>query len=91
MWRSLQNRQIQADPVIGLKTLESTHGIEPWKKTWKMGDLRLLGPEDQKGSNKSYSLDANLFCFTAVEVLLRTLAKAGTYYVDDPQDDYRKF
>ena len=53
-----------------------------------MGDLRLLGPEEQKGSNKSYFLHANPFpVLTAVEVLLRTLAKAGTYYVDDPQDD----
>ena len=33
MWRSLQNRQIQADPVVGLIKLESTHGIEPWKTT----------------------------------------------------------
>ena len=80
MWRSLQNRQIQADPIVGLKTLESTHGIEPWKKTWNLGDFRLLGPEDQKGSSKSYSLDANPFLFLiAVEVLLRTLAQACTY------------
>ena len=48
MWRSLQNRQIQADPVVGLTNLESTHGIEPWKKIKKIGDLRLLGPEGNK-------------------------------------------
>ena len=53
-----------------------------------MCGLRLLGPDAQKGSNKSYSLNANLFIFlTAVKVLMRKLVKAGTYYVDDPQDD----
>ena len=45
-----------------------------------------FGARGQKGINKSYSLNANPFVFLiAVEVLLRTLAKAGTYYVDDPQ------
>ena len=52
MWRSLQNRQIQADPAVAFKALESTHGIEPYKKQWKMGDLRLMTAEDQKGGNK---------------------------------------
>ena len=36
----------------------------------------------------SYALNTNPFLsLTALEVLLRTLAKSGSYWVDDPQDD----
>ena len=84
----LARHEIQADPVVGLKTPESTHGIEPYKKQWKMGDVSLMTAEGQKSGNKSDSLNTNSFLvLTAVKVFLRTLAQTGTYYVDDPQDE----
>ena len=55
MWRSKQHRQIQADPVVRLKTLESAHGIEPYKKLWEVGDLRLMTAEEQKSGIHNYS------------------------------------
>ena len=59
MWRRLQLRQIMADPVRGLHTLESTGGIEPNKKQWAVGDLRLVDPaEDSKNMETNYQVRA---------------------------------
>ena len=89
MWRRLQLRQLMADPVRGLHTLESTGGIEPNKKQWMVGDLRLVDPaEDSKNKETSYQVKANPFLFLcALEVMLRTLTKAGSYWVTDPEDN----
>ena len=88
MWRMLQRRQIVASPVKGLHTLQSTGGIEPTKKQWQVGDLRLLTQDEGKEKEVRYRAGANPFLFLmALESMLRTLAKAGSYPVDDPDDD----
>lgn len=45
MWRRLQTRQIVAEDVRGLRTLEHASGIVSGKRTWKVGDLRLVEDE----------------------------------------------
>ena len=88
MWRKLQLRQTQADPVKGLHTLESTGGIEPGKRAWAIGDLRIIDENDAKGKEVQYHVRANPFLFLcALEVMLRTLTKAGSFWVTDPEDD----
>ena len=87
LYRALQLRQIKAEPVRGLHTLESTQGIEPKKKIFKIGDLKLLTDADND-KKTDYSHKANPFLFICgLEVMMRTLCKAGTYYVADPEDD----
>ena len=89
MWRQFQLRQIRADPVRGLKTLESTHGIEPNRTAKKMGTFRILDEaENPRPKTIQYQIGSNPFLFIcALEVMLRTMTKAGTYWVDDPEDD----
>ena len=48
MWRSLLSRQITSGPIKALRTLHSTHGIEPVKKRLKIGQLDVLTNEDKK-------------------------------------------
>ena len=81
-------RQIQADPARGLYTLESTGGIERGKRVWNIGDLRLVENDQAKNKEVNYNAKA-FFClfFCALEVMLRTLAKAGLHWVTDPEDD----
>ena len=63
VWRHLVTRQIRAEPVKGLHTLESTSGIEPSKRQWKVGDLRLIEENDAKGKEVSYRHNSNPFLF----------------------------
>jgi hypothetical protein len=86
MWRALKNRQLKAEAVKGLYTLESTSGIEPTKKQWKVGDLKLIDDSEVKNREVSYRHNSNPFLFLCcLEVMMRTLAKAGSYYVEDPE------
>ena len=88
MWRKLQLRQTQADVVRGLHTLESTGGIEPGKRAWAIGDLRLVDENDAKGKEVLYHVKASPFLYLcALETMMRTLAKAGSYPVTDPEDN----
>ena len=89
MGTKLQTRQIQADPIKGIHTLQSTFGIELNKKHWKVGDLNFFDDaEQEKGKEINYKATASPFLFVcAIEVMLRTLAKAGLYWVTDPEDD----
>jgi hypothetical protein len=88
MWRHLLTRQLRAEEVRGLHTLESTSGIEPGKKQFTIGDLRLVTEEDRKGKEVQYRHNSNPFLFICcLEVMLRTLCKAGTFWCDDPEDD----
>ena len=87
MWRSLQTRQIITENVKSLRTIHSTQGIEPEKKTMMIGNLTALCPE-QKRNDNGYSIGANPFLWLmSLEVQLRTLCKAGSYLVTDPEDD----
>ena len=48
-----------------------------------MGELKLVEDEQSKGKEVNYNHKANPFLFVcALEVILRTLCKAGTYLVD---------
>ena len=68
--------------------LESTGGIEPGKRAWNIGDLRLVESDQAKNKEVNDNAKANPFLFLcALEVMLRTLAKAGSYWVTDPEDD----
>ena len=88
MWRSLLSRQITSSPIKALRTLHSTHGIEPVKKRLKVGQLDILTNEDKKTSNQSHGLNQNPFLWLlALENVLRSLCKAGSYLVEDPEDD----
>ena len=87
MWRSLQTRQIIAEKVKSLRTIHSTQGIEPEKKTMMIGSLTALCPE-QKRNDNGFSIGGNPFLWLlSLEVMLRTLCKAGSYLVTDPEDD----
>ena len=87
MWRSLQTRQIITEKVKSLRTIHSKQGIEPEKKTTMIGNLTALCPE-QKRNDNGYSIGANPFLWLmSLEVQLRTLCKAGSYLVTDPEDD----
>ena len=55
MWRHLMTRQLRAEEVRGLHTLESTSGIEPGKKQFTVGKLRLATDEDSKGKEVQYT------------------------------------
>ena len=60
MLRRLQTRQIEAVPAEGMKTLESTCGIEFNKRGDEVGELRILIPkEEAKGSEVAFSFKAN--------------------------------
>ena len=88
IWRKLQVRQIQAEQVKGLHTLESTGGIEPNKKTWDLPGLRLVDDSQAKGKQVHCQIKSNPHLFLyALEAMLRTLAKAGSYWVIDPEDE----
>ena len=88
MYRSLLSRRIQANVVRGMVTLESTNGLETNKKQWKLGNVRFIGEEDMKEKTDTYSIKSNpLLYLIALEAHQRTLCKAGTYYIKDPQDD----
>ena len=89
MWRRLQLRQTQAEAITGIQTLESTGGIKPGKRLWKMGDMKILvDNEEAKDSDVQYHIKANPFhLLCAMESYLRTFTKAGCYYVKDPEDD----
>ena len=87
MWRSLQTRQMITEKVKSLRTIHSTQGIEPEKKTMMIGNLTALCPE-QKRNDNGYSIGANPFLWLmSLEIQLRTLCKAGSYLVTDPEDD----
>ena len=52
-----------------------------------IGNLTALCPE-QKRNDNGYSIGANPFLWLmSLEVQLRTLCKAGSYLVTDPEDD----
>ena len=88
MWRSLLSRQITSGPIKALRTLHSTHGIEPVKKRLKIGQLDVLTNEDRKPSTQSHVLNQNPFLWLlALENFLRSLCKAGSYLVEDPEDE----
>ena len=79
MWRQLQSRQIVAGTVKGLHTLQSTGGIEPTKRQWTIGDLRLIENYEGKDKEVRYRTGASPFLFLcALESMLRILVKAGT-------------
>ena len=87
MWRSLQQRQNITEPIKSLRTLHYIQGIEPEKKIMKVGDFNLLHPE-LKRNEKGYNIGNNPFLWLmSLEVFLRTLCKAGSYLVTDPEDD----
>ena len=58
------------------------------KKRLKIGQLDLLTNEDKKPTNQTHGLNQNLFLWLlALENFLRSLCKAGSYLVQDPEDD----
>ena len=88
MWRYLLSRQITSSPIKALRTLHSTHGIEPVKKRMKKWQHDLLTNENKKPTNQSHGLNQNPFLWLlAVENFLRSLCKAGSDLVHDPEDD----
>ena len=87
MYRSLQSRQIEASACTGIRTLEATHGIEPNQRVRQLAGLKVLFGEEEKTKKTGYPVKGNPFLYlTALEETLRTLTKAGTFWVDDPQD-----
>ena len=87
MWRALPTRQTITEYIKSLRTIHSTQGIEPEKKVMKLAELTLLHPE-QKRNHKGYNIGSNPFLWlVSLEVYLRTLCKAGSYLVTDPEDD----
>ena len=88
MLRALQTRQTMKETIKSLRTIHSTQVIEPEKKLMKMGDFNLLHPE-QKRNDKVCSIGSSHFFVWLMsrEVFLRTLCKAGSYMVTDPEDD----
>ena len=87
MWSSLQTRQTTTEKVKSLRTIHSTQGIEPDKKTMKLADLTVLCPEHKRNDN-GYSIGTSPFLWLmSLEVYLRTFCKAGSYLVTDPEDD----
>ena len=88
MWRSLLSRQITSASINALRTLHSTHGIEPVKKRIQIGEHDLLTNEHKKPTNQSHGLNQNPFLWLlALKDVLRSLCKAGSYLVHDPEDD----
>ena len=89
IWRRLQTRQLQAEEIKGIHTLQTTGGIEPNKRQWKVGDFKFFDKDEmEKGKEQAFRVSTNPFLFLcAQEVQLRTLAKAGSYWVTDPEDD----
>ena len=58
------------------------------KKRLKVGQLDILTNENKKTSNQSHGLNQNPFLWLlALENVLRSLCKAGSYLVEDPEDD----
>ena len=58
------------------------------KKRIKIGQHDLLTNEDKKPSNQSHGLNSNPFLWLlALGNFLRSLCKAGSYLVHDPEDD----
>ena len=87
MWRSLQARQTITEQVKSLRTIHSTQGIEPDRKTMKLAGLTVLCPE-QKRNDNGYNIGTSPFLWLmSLEVYLRTFCKEGSYLVTDPEDD----
>ena len=58
------------------------------KKRLKIGQLDLLTNEDKKPTNQTHGLNQNPFLWLlALEIFLRSLCKAGSYLVQDPEHD----
>jgi hypothetical protein len=58
------------------------------KKRLKIGPLEVLTNEDKKPAIQSHGLNQNPFLWLlALENFLRSLCKAGSYLVEDPEDD----
>ena len=76
------------EPVKIFCTLPSTHCIEPNKKFLNFGGNKLLLPESANNPGQSYNIDSYSFMWLcALEVTLWSSCKAGSYLVDDPEDD----
>ena len=79
---------MRSDPIKALRTLHSTHGIEPVKKRIKIGQHDLLTNEDKKPSNHAHGLNSDpILWLLSLQNFLRSLCKAGSYLVHDPEDD----
>ena len=88
MYRKLQRRQGQAKPVRGLYTLEDRANMGEAKQRKRLfnNDFDLIDkskPLDE--DNPNYIANKSPFLFLiALEAMLRTFVKAGSYLVEDP-------
>ena len=89
MYRKLQRRQGQAKPVRGLYTLEDRANLGEAKQRKRLfnNDFDLIDkskPLDE--DNPNYIANKSPFLFLiALEAMLRTFVKAGSYLVEDPE------
>ena len=82
------NRQITTDNVKSMRALHSTKGIEPKKQILKLGEVQMLRNEEIKTNDRGFAINGNPFLWLiALENVLHTLCKAGSYMVDDPEDN----
>ena len=62
MWRHLMTRQLRAEEVRGLHTLESTSGIEPGKKQFTVENFGSSQTKTAKGKKSNTGTTRTLSC-----------------------------